>query len=61
FCGEAGGGTDCGGAGDLTPVYSLRFDPDETPTEEAFFEQQIKDTGTYSSRWQMQLGVRLTF
>ena len=47
--------------GDLTPVYELEFDPDETPTEEDFFKAQIKDTGTYSSRWFMQLGLRYTF
>ena len=47
--------------GDLTPIYRLEFDPDETPTEEAFFDQQIKDSGSYSSRWYMQMGFRYTF
>ncbi len=47
--------------GDLTPTYRLEFDPERTPTEEAFFDTQIKDSGTFSSRWFMQLGFRYTF
>jgi hypothetical protein len=49
------------GNGDFTPTYRLEFDPSRTPTEEAFFDQQVKDFGTFSSRWQMQLGARYTF
>lgn len=48
-------------SGDFTPTYRLEFDPSRTPTEEAFFEQQVKDSGTFGTRWQMQLGVRYTF
>lgn len=47
--------------GDFTPVYRLEFDPERTPTEEEFFKDQIKDTGSYSSRWFMQMGFRYTF
>jgi hypothetical protein len=47
--------------GDYTPIYDLEFDPEETPTEEEFFKAQIKDSGTYSSRWFMQIGLRYTF
>ncbi|WP_457653464.1 TonB-dependent receptor [Rhodocaloribacter sp.] len=47
--------------GDLTPVYRLEFDPERTPTEEAFFKTLVKDFGTFSSRWFMQLGFRYTF
>lgn len=44
--------------GDFTPVYSFRGFAD---TEEEFFDDQVSDRGSYSSRWLMQLGVRLTF
>ncbi|MDX1545390.1 MAG: TonB-dependent receptor [Rhodothermales bacterium] len=47
--------------GDFTPTYRLEFDPERTPTEEAFFDNQTKDFGTFGSRWQMQLGFRYTF
>ena len=47
--------------GDLTPIYRLEFNPEDTPTEELFFEEQIKDSGSYSSRWFMQMGFRYTF
>jgi hypothetical protein len=47
--------------GDFTPVYTLDFDPERTPTEDALFESLVKDSGTYSSRWFMQLGLRYTF
>ena len=46
--------------GDFTPVYRLDFNPEDTPTEEALFEQEVVDNGSpYSSRWFMQLGLRL--
>ncbi len=48
-------------SGDFTPTYRLEFDPERTPTEEEFFKDQIKDTGSYSSRWFMQIGFRYTF
>ena len=48
-------------AGNFTPVYRLEFDPERTPTEDDFFKDQIKDTGSYSSRWFMQMGFRYTF
>ncbi|MFK7845354.1 MAG: TonB-dependent receptor [Rhodothermales bacterium] len=47
--------------GDFTPTYSLDFDPERTPTEDEFFKDQIKETGSYSSRWFMQMGFRYTF
>ncbi|NNE46866.1 MAG: TonB-dependent receptor [Rhodothermales bacterium] len=47
--------------GDFTPQYQLEFDPDRTPTEADFFDSRTKDSGTYGSRWQMQLGVRYKF
>ena len=47
-------------AGDYTPVYRLEFDPSRTPTEEAYFDTLVLDNGSpYSSRWFMQLGLRL--
>ncbi|QXD16277.1 carboxypeptidase regulatory-like domain-containing protein [Rhodocaloribacter litoris] len=49
------------GSGNFTPVYSLDFDPDLTPTEDALFKTETKDSGLYSSRWFMQLGLRYTF
>jgi len=48
-------------AGDFTPIYDLDFDPNRIRTEEDMFESNIQDFGTYSSRWQMQFGVRYTF
>ncbi len=47
--------------GDFTPTYRLEFDPERTPTEKDFFNTLVKDFGTYSSRWFMQLGFRYTF
>ncbi len=47
--------------GNLTPQYQLNFDATTTPTEEAMWDSRTKDSGTFSSRWQMQLGFRYTF
>lgn len=47
--------------GDFTPVYTLDFNPERTPTEDTLFDSLVKDSGTYSSRWFMQLGLRYTF
>ncbi|MEO0557447.1 MAG: hypothetical protein AAF170_04605 [Bacteroidota bacterium] len=44
--------------GNFTPVYSFRG---RQGTEEAFFDNQIADEGTYGSRWLIQTGFRLTF
>ncbi|MEM6645955.1 MAG: carboxypeptidase regulatory-like domain-containing protein [Bacteroidota bacterium] len=49
------------GSGNFTPEYSLEFNPDNIPTEEALFNAETKDEGLYSSRWFMQFGVRYTF
>ncbi len=46
---------------DFTPIYRLEFNPERTPTEDEFFKDQIKDSGSYSSRWFMQMGFRYTF
>lgn len=46
--------------GDFTPVYSFNL-PDDVTSEEALFDRSIQDFGTYSSRWQMQFGVRYSF
>jgi len=46
---------------DYTPIYSLNFNPQTIQTEDDMFRQNIQDFGTYSSRWQMQFGVRYTF
>ena len=52
-------------AGDLTPVYEYNlFDRDgdlATDVDEVFQDAIIQSGTTYSSRWQMQLGVRYTF
>lgn len=47
--------------GDFTPVYDLNYDPNVIETEEDMFKTNNHDFGTYSSRWQMQLGVRYSF
>lgn len=47
--------------GDYTPVYNLNYDFSKVETEGDMFRQSTHDFGTYSSRWQMQVGVRYTF
>jgi outer membrane receptor protein involved in Fe transport len=46
--------------GDFTPTYSFNL-PDTFTSEEDIFENNLQDFGTYSSRWQMQFGVRYSF
>lgn len=46
--------------GDLTPVYDVII-PDGVETEEDYFEQNLQDSSTYSSRWLAQVGVRYSF
>jgi outer membrane receptor for ferrienterochelin and colicin len=46
--------------GDFTPTYSENL-PGNVTTEGGFFDRDIQDFSNYSSRWQMQLGVRYTF
>ncbi len=45
--------------GDLTPVYTFRLM--DIKSKKDLFDRLVKDFGTYSSRWQMQLGLRYTF
>ena len=49
------------GSGNLTPQYQLNFNSTTTPTESTMWDSRTKDSGTFSSRWQMQLGFRYTF
>jgi outer membrane receptor for ferrienterochelin and colicin len=44
---------------DYTPVYS--YVGGDFDDEEEVFDTFAKDSGTYSSRWQVQLGFRVTF
>lgn len=46
--------------GDFTPVYNVNL-PGDVTSEQDLFDRSIQDFGTYSSRWQMQFGVRYTF
>lgn len=46
-------------SGDYTPIYS--YTGGDFADEDAFFDTFVKDSGTYSSRWQVQLGFRVTF
>lgn len=46
--------------GDLTPVYDVII-PEGVETEDDYFDQNLQDSSTYSSRWLAQLGVRYTF
>lgn len=46
--------------GDFTPTYQVTL-PDNVNSEEDLFDRDIQDFGTYSARWQMQVGVRYTF
>lgn len=45
--------------GNLTPVY--QFFDDDINSKSDLFDQFIHDAGVYSSRWQLQLGVRYSF
>jgi hypothetical protein len=45
---------------DFVPTYSFNL-PSDVTSEEDLFDRQVQDFGTYSSRWQMQFGVRYTF
>lgn len=47
------------GNGDFTPVY--QFQQEEIDSKEDIFDTLIHDFGTYSSRWQLQGGIRFTF
>lgn len=46
-------------SGDYTPVY--QYHRDELDGYDDMFNRLISDFGTYSARWQMQLGVRYSF
>lgn len=45
--------------GDFTPVYT--YQRPDLNSKEDLFDNLISDSGTYSSRWQMQIGVRYSF
>lgn len=47
-------------AGDFTPVYDVII-PDGVETEDDYFDQNLQDSSTYSSRWLAQVGVRYSF
>ncbi len=46
--------------GDFTPTYQLNF-PEEIQDYDDLWDRQIQDSSTYSSRWQMQVGIRYIF
>jgi len=45
--------------GDFTPVYT--YQRPDLDSKDDLFENLISDFGTFSSRWQMQIGVRYSF
>ncbi|MEZ4700233.1 MAG: hypothetical protein R2834_07890, partial [Rhodothermales bacterium] len=45
--------------GDYTPVYTFRNG--DITDQSDLFNTELNDIGTYSSRWQIQFGVRYTF
>ncbi len=46
--------------GDFTPVYSVTI-PEEVNSQEELYNRNIQDSGTYSSRWLAQIGLRYSF